>query len=216
VGGTALVDLAADRVRSVTPAVAVNVHHDRAAIEDHVAGWAHLSVEEPDALGTAGALGRLRPWIAGRAVVVVNGDTWCPGTLAGLVEGWDGERVRLAVAGDDVLHPRSTVAAALMPWAEVARLEPVPSGLYEASWRPQAAAGRIDVVDWTGPVLDCGTPARYLHANLAATGGVPAIEPGATVEGRVERAVVWAGSHVAPGEQLVDAIRAGRLTVLVR
>src|SRR5690606_28896130 len=146
VANVPLIDLAIERVRTVTPDVAVNVHHDREAIEEHLAGRVHVSVEEREALGTAGALGHLRPWIDGRAVVVVNADTWCPGSLAGLAAGWDGERVRLALAGgDERLRPTSRIAAALMPWSEVAPLEPVPTGLYEVSWGRLAAADRIDV-----------------------------------------------------------------------
>ena len=226
VGGVPLLDLAVARIRSVTPAVAVNVHHDRVAIEAHVAALpvpeggeaVHVSVEEPEALGTAGALGRLRDWADGRAVVVLNADTWVPGTLESLVDGWDGEQTRLALAGDDELRPTSKVAAAVMPWSEVATLAAEPSGLYEVSWRRAAAEGRLDVVPWDGPVLDCGTPARYLHANLQATGGAPAVDPGAEVapSAVVTRSVVWAGAVVGPGEALTDAIRTDRLTVLVR
>lgn len=217
VAGEALVDLALARVHTVTDDVAVNVHHDRAPIEAHVAGRAHVSVEPHEALGTAGALGHLRGWVDGRAVVVVNADTWCgPGGLERLVAGWDGERVRLALAGDDRLLPTSKVAAALMPWSEVAPLAPEPAGLYEVSWRALAAAGRIDVVAWGGPCLDCGTPARYLRANLAATGGASVVEPGAEVAGTLEHAVVWAGAEVRAGEVLRGAIRAPGMTVLVR
>lgn len=211
-----LIDLAMARVRPLAPDIAVNLHHDREAIEAHVAGRAHISWEKDEPLGTAGALGHLRPWIDGRAVVVVNADTWCPGPLDGLASGWDGERTRLLLAGDDRLRPTSRIAAAVLPWPEVARLEPVPSGLYEVSWRRLAAEDRIDAVRWDGPCLDCGTPARYLQANLVASGGAPVIEPGAAVAGVVERSVVWRGAAVEPAEHLVDAIRTERLTVLVR
>jgi CTP:molybdopterin cytidylyltransferase MocA len=216
VAGVALVDLAIDRAHTVTGAVAVNVHHDREPIEAHVAGRAHVSVEADEALGTAGALGHLRDWVDGRAVVIVNADTWSPGGLETLVDGWDRERVRLALAGDRELLPTSRVAAALMPWSEVAPLAPEPTGLYEVSWRRLAAEGRVDVVPWHGPCLDCGTPARYLRANMAASGGVPVVEPGAKVRGTLDRSVVWAGAEVLPGERLVGAIRAPGMTVLVR
>lgn len=76
VGNVALVDLAIDRVRPLTPRIAVNVHHGRALLEAHLAGRVHVSVEEPDVLGTAGALGQVRDWIDGRATVVVNADAW--------------------------------------------------------------------------------------------------------------------------------------------
>jgi NDP-sugar pyrophosphorylase family protein len=218
VAGVALVDHALDRARSATSAIAVNVHHSREAIEAHLGGRAHISVEEPEALGTAGALGQLRPWIDGRATLVLNGDTWCPGSLAAFVGGADDTRVRLAVAGpDERLGPSTRIAAALMPWGEVARLRPVPSGLWEVSWRALADAGGIDVVRWEGPCIDCGTPARYLAANLAASGGGPVVGAGARVDGELVRSVVWPGARVGAGERLVDAVRAGDdVTVLVR
>jgi mannose-1-phosphate guanylyltransferase/MurNAc alpha-1-phosphate uridylyltransferase len=85
------------------------------------------------------------------------------------------------------------------------------------SWRGLADAGRIDVVRWDGPCIDCGTPARYLAANLAASGGRPVVGAGARVDGEVVRSVVWPGARVWAGERLVDAVRAGDdVTVLVR
>jgi N-acetyl-alpha-D-muramate 1-phosphate uridylyltransferase len=218
VDGVPLIDHALERARSATPAIAVNVHHDREAIESHLDRRVHISVEEPQALGTAGALGRLRPWIDGRPTLVLNGDTWCPGSLAAFVADADRTRVRLALAGpEERLGPTSRIAAALMPWPEVARLAPVPSGLYESSWRALAAAGEVDIVRWDGPCLDCGTPARYLAANLAASGGASVIAAGAQVNGEVVRSVVWPGASVRRGERLVDAVRAGDdVTVLVR
>ena len=56
--------------------------------------------------------------------------------------------------------------------------------------------------------VDCGTPADYLRANLAANGGQSVVGPGAVVDGELVRSVVWAGAHVRAGERLVDAIRA--------
>src|SRR5436190_16800082 len=61
-----LVDLAVGRARTVTSAVAVNAHHGRALMEAHLPRRVHLSIEAPEALGTARALGQLRDWMAGR------------------------------------------------------------------------------------------------------------------------------------------------------
>src|SRR5688500_13503964 len=72
VNNVPLVDLAVGRVQAATPSVAVNVHHGRGQLERHLAGRVHLSVEEEEPLGTAGALGRLREWIDGRPVLVHN------------------------------------------------------------------------------------------------------------------------------------------------
>lgn len=217
-----LLDHALGRLSGLTPDLAVNLHHGRDAIAEHLAGTrVHLSVEEDEALGTAGALGHLRPWIDGRAVAVVNADTWCPTSLEPALDGWDGERVRVLVVGADPDRPRlerrSMVAGALLPWTEVAPLAPVPSGLWEVSWGRLAEDHRIDVLPWPGPCLDCGTPARYLAANMAASGGISVIGKGAVVEGSVERSVIWDGVEVRASERLVDAIKAANdLTVFVR
>jgi NDP-sugar pyrophosphorylase family protein len=212
-----LVDHALERVAEVTPSVAVNIHHGRALLEAHLAGRVHLSIETDRALGTAGALGLLRPWIDGRPTLVVNADAWSPGSLRAFTEGWDGERPRLLVAGEGAFGPRSSVAASLLPWAVVQGLPPEPSGLYELVWGPAADADHLDVVAHHGPFVDCGTPARYLAANLQASGGASVIGPGAEVEGAIERCVLWPGARVGPTEHLVEAIRTrDGVTLLVR
>lgn len=215
-----LIDHALGRLLEVTSSVAVNAHETQPMLLDHLADApevpVHASVERGDRLGTAGALGALRDWIDGRATVVVNGDTWCPGGLPALVEGWDGERIRILVHESASLGPSVRIAGALMPWSAVRTLAPVPSGLWEVSWRDAAEQGAVEVVRHDGPFVDCATPADYLAANLTAAGG-SSIGVGAVVEGVVEDCVVWDGAVVGPTEHLVRAIRTdtGR-TVLVR
>jgi mannose-1-phosphate guanylyltransferase/MurNAc alpha-1-phosphate uridylyltransferase len=242
VANRALVDRAIDGGAAAVDDVAVNVHHGREVLEPHLRarGDVHVSVEDAEGLGTAGAIGYLRPWLDGRGALVLNGDTWAPADLAGFVAGWDRRRVRILVVGDQPFGPRSAIVASLLPWSEVRRLEPVPSGLYEVCWRALAAADAIETVPHAGPWVDCGTPARYLAANRQAgaletgtTGGsvvhptavvapgavvdASVIGPGARIEGRVRRSVVWGGTTVARGEELVDSIRASRrVTVAVR
>jgi mannose-1-phosphate guanylyltransferase/MurNAc alpha-1-phosphate uridylyltransferase len=217
VGNVPLVDLALERVRPAVEAVAVNLHHGRRAIDAHLAADVHRSVEADGPLGTAGALGRLRGWIDGRPALVVNADAWCPGSLAGFADGWDGERIRLLLAGDDELQPTSGLAGALMPWSEIERLDARPSGLYEVSWRAARAGGRLEALRHDGPFVDCGTPQLYLAANLQASSGESVVEPGAEVEGTLDRCVVWGDAEVHAGESLSCCIRArGRITVLVR
>jgi N-acetyl-alpha-D-muramate 1-phosphate uridylyltransferase len=259
VGGVALVDLAIERVRTAVAAVAVNVHHGRQPMLDHLAATqpgVHPSIEDPGPLGTAGALGLLRPWIAGRAVLVHNADAWCQADLTAFVAGWDGRRVRVLISGSASdphgsgsasdphgsgsasdphgsgsarFDPRVGLVATLLPWDEVARLSASPAGLYETTLAPAAARERLDVVAHHGSFVDCGTPARYLAANLAAVvahqaaGGADAIvDPRATVEGRVtasvigaarvsgrvDRCVIWDGASVEPGESLLQVVRA--------
>ncbi|HEX2576724.1 MAG TPA: sugar phosphate nucleotidyltransferase [Aquihabitans sp.] len=223
VGTRPLVDLALERLAPHTDALAVNLHHGAALLDAHLPAAVIRSVEEPVALGTAGALGALRGWIAGRPVLVTNGDTWFPSPLdlSSFVDGWDGERIRLLCVRDARRGDFGDLrycGVALLPWADVEPLEAEPSGLYEVSWRAAAAAGRLDLHVHDGPFVDCGTPADYLRANLLASGGRPVVDPAAHVGAgaRLERCVVWDASSVAPGEVLVDAVRAGPRTVLIR
>ena len=217
VANVPLVDLALERVRPATSALAVNLHHGRRTLDAHLPDDVHRSMEAEGALGTAGALGRLRPWIDGRGTLVVNADAWCPGSLAPFAEGWDGERIRLLLVGDDELHPTSQVAGALMPWSDVEALAAEPSGLYEVSWRAARAAGRVEVVRHDGEFVDCGTPLQYLTANLLASGGDSVVEAGARVEGTLDQCVVWSDAEVHANEHLTRSIRArGRITVTVR
>jgi mannose-1-phosphate guanylyltransferase/MurNAc alpha-1-phosphate uridylyltransferase len=230
VGGRALLDLALDRVEALGADPAVNLHHRAEEVRTHLEASGrrvHLSLERPRALGTAGALGALRGWVDGRALVVVNADTWVPGGLAALLEGWDGDRVRVMVHGGARFGPRVGVVASVVPWPEVAGLEAEPSGLYEVLWRPRHAEGRLEVVGHDGAVVDCGTPVDYLTANLAAAsfaggrviGAGATVAPGAldgaavvgesaVVEGRVRDSVVWAGCTVGPEEVLDRSVRA--------
>jgi NDP-sugar pyrophosphorylase family protein len=217
VDNVALVDLAIDRVRPITPRIAVNVHHGRPQMEAHLNGRVHLSVEAPDVLGTAGALGQLRDWIGGRPTIVVNADAWHRFDLSVLLKGWDGERVRLLVVDDPArgdFGPWRQCGASIMPWSEIRELPATFGGLYEACWGPRWAEGRLDLKPCAGPFFDCGTPADYLAANLAASGGKSVVGKDARVEGELVRSVVWPGGVVHRGERLVDSIRAGEeLTV---
>jgi NDP-sugar pyrophosphorylase family protein len=211
VNNVPLLDRALAQVAPHVDEVAVNVHHGRPLMESHLAGrGVHLSIEEPEALGTAGALGRLRPWIDGRPVLAANADAWREGDLGALVKEWDGKRIRLLVVDDPArgdFGPWRYAGAALLPWTAVAGIEAEPAGLYEVSWGPAWEGGRLDLVTVDGAFFDCGTPAEYLAANVAASGGTSVVGDGAVVEGDLVRSVVWPGGRVVAGERLVDAVR---------
>ncbi len=247
VGGVPLLVGALARLGAVTGTgpghLAVNAHAHADLVAAAVAGGAggssgalaHLSREDVDddgrpdprreALGTAGALGALRGWLAGRAVLLTNADAWMSApagaaAMTDLTAGWDGRRCRLLCepappgARADFRTPDGRavryLGSCLLPAELVAGLEPVPSGLYEVLWRALDAAGGLDLaVVAAGSAVDCGSPADYLRANLMATGGASAVSPGAVVRGSVERCVVWPGAVVEAHERLVDVIRAG-------
>ena len=224
VGDRTLLDQALDRVAPHVARTAVNAHHHADQLVAALAGrGVHVSLEQPAALGTAGALGALRDWVDGRGVLVTNADAYYADALHGsgdpvgeLVAGWDGDRPRLlcvrtgAASDFGDLH---YVGTALLPWWSVRDLAPVPSGLYEVSWRDLHAAGRLDLAVTEVTAVDCGTPADYLRANMLASRGAAVVEPGAVVEGEVVRSVVWAGERVGRGERLVDAVRAAGVTL---
>ncbi|MCO8126695.1 NTP transferase domain-containing protein [Acidimicrobiia bacterium EGI L10123] len=216
VGDDPLIDHAIGRLSSVVDDVAVNVHESQPALIRHLDHRVHLSLEQGEALGTAGGVANLRGWLDGRAVAVVNGDTWCPGGLEHLVDGWDGSTIRILVAGDEPFGPRAAVAASLMPWDVVERLPVTPSGLWEVCWRQALEEGRIETVHHHGPFVDCADAVDYLRANLASAGG-SVVGKGAVVEGAIEESVVWPGARVREREHLVRAIRTDAgTTVLVR
>jgi NDP-sugar pyrophosphorylase family protein len=223
VGDRTLLDWALDALTPAVGSVAVNVHHGAEQMLEHLshrtatgAPPVHVSHEQDLALGTAGAIGALRSWLDGRAVLVANADTWHRADLASFVAGWDGERVRLLTSTPLPFGPRSGVVASLLPWSIARSLTAEPSGLWEVVWAAALADGRLDAVHEPGPVVDCATVSDYLRANMTWSSGASVIGAGAVVEGSVTRSVVWPGAHVGPGEVLVDAIRADGRTVLVR
>jgi NDP-sugar pyrophosphorylase family protein len=218
VGDSTLLDQALDRLAQLGFAgpglVAVNAHHHADQVIAAVGGRARISVEQPEALGTAGAVAALRSWVAGRHVLVCNADAYLAGgDLTALLAGWSGERPRLLVIRDPARGDFGEwrfAGMSLLPATEAARLEPTPSGLYEVVWRRAAAASELELSPFDGFFVDCGTPSDYLAANLHASGGASVIGAGAVVEGRLTRSVVWPGGHVGAGEHLVESIRAGR------
>lgn len=216
--------------------VAVNAHHHLEMIAEHVGDTVHLSIEEGEPLGSAGALGHLRDWIDGRAVLVLNADAYVSapqGDLLRLLDGWDGERVRMLGRREDDGHPPlgglSFAGASLIPAAEAAMLKDEFAHLVLTTWRPADRAGRLDAIELEGRYIDCGTPTDYLAANLHAARGASLIDPSAAVSGevrecvigaraqvagRVSRSVLWPDARVGEGELLEQVIRtASGLTI---
>jgi NDP-sugar pyrophosphorylase family protein len=221
VNNVALVDHALARVApfvALTPAsVAVNAYHLAEQVQRHVGSRAHVSVEVGAALGTAGAIGNLRDWIAGRDVLITNSDAWGPTDLTDLVDGWDGGEPRLLVVAEstrpDFGGRWRFAGTSLLPWRIVRELASTPSGLYEVVWRAAEADGRLSFAV-TERFIDCGTPSDYLRANLVASGGHTVVGAGARIDGTAERCVLWPGAVVEAGEHLVESIRtAAGLTV---
>ncbi|MCE0536728.1 NTP transferase domain-containing protein [Kineosporia rhizophila] len=224
VGNVPLVDHALNRLRPLTgegPAnLAVNAFHHAEQIREHCEGRATVAVEPgAEALGTAGGVANLLPWLNGRHALVTNADQYLPGGLRGFVEGWDGERCRLLCLPDETKRDFTTsegrpvryVGACLLPWHLIKHLKPKPTGLYEVLWRQQLADGLLDL--WVLPeddvAIDCGTPADYLQANLHASKGENVVGAGAEVIGEITASVVWDGAFVGPEEKLKHQVRAG-------
>ena len=214
VGNVPLLDLALASVRPFTDDVAVNVHYLADQVRSHLAGTGvKISDESDRLLESGGALGRLRPWIAGRSVLLRNSDAYLTDGLEPLVAGWDGRRPRLLVV--DRGQPSDFgdlqyVGACLVPAATAAAMPDAPASLHDLVWRPAWERGELETVILSGSFVDCGTPRDYLRANLIASAGRSVVGEGAVVRGSIERVVVWTGGYVAEDEVLVDCIRAGR------
>ena len=156
VGNVTLLDLAIASVRPFAADVAVNVHYLADAVRDHLAGTdVHISDETEQILYSGGALGHLRDWIAGRAVLVRNCDAYLTDGLDRLVEGWDGTRPRiLGVRGDgpgdfgDVRY----VGACLLPADVAAALPDAPASLNRIVWQPAWESGDLQIVLAAGRV----------------------------------------------------------------
>ncbi|QOC91000.1 nucleotidyltransferase family protein [Micromonospora craniellae] len=239
VGNVSLLDRALARLANLDltgpKAVAVNASYLGEQVVERVGTRAHLSVEPDGPLGTAGGVGKLRDWIAGRGVLVGNADAYLadpaapPGPdIAALLRGWDGDSVRLL--GQPAPDPTAPgtfdghvfTGFSLLPWRLVRDLPAVFGDLVRTVWRPAEADGRLTVVPYRGTFVDTGTPADYLAANLHAAGDGSLVDPtatvtggchrsvvgaGATVAGKVTRSVVWPGATVETGERLHEVIR---------
>ncbi|MCA1830667.1 MAG: NTP transferase domain-containing protein [Actinobacteria bacterium] len=211
VDNVALLDHAIGRAKQLAGAVAVN---GLTTLEVALAARdVHASIEGATPLGTAGALQRLRGWIDGRDVVVVNADAFIEGDLSAVLPDDGTRRPRLA-AVEDARRPDfggrwRYVGVCVLPFSVVERLEP--GGLYDQVF----ARAELDIVPCATWFTDCGTPGGYHAANMRASGGRNVVGEGARVDGRIERCVVWPGSVVEEHEQLHDAIRADGLTVRV-
>ena len=177
VGGRPLLEWALERIRPYVDEVAVNVHHHAAQMLAALAPLdVHVSLEAPTALGTAGALGRLREWVAGEAVLLTNADAWHPATdvrpvVDGFVHGWNGDRVRLLTVrepGPGDFGDLRYTGTALLPWWSVRDLPSEPGGLYEVSWRRWHAHGRVELVETDVVSIDCGTPGDLARADALA------------------------------------------------
>lgn len=216
IGNVPLVDWALRRVAPWSSSVAVNVHESQPMLLDHVRDRAHTSVESGERLGTAGALGRLRPWIDGRHVLVHNADSFVDDDLEALLDGWDGQHPRLLVSTEEApsdFGRHRFLGVSLLPASAVAELPDAPSGLYALVWRSAWDAGTLELVEAQGESIDCGTPQDYLRANLHVSHGESVVAPDAVVAGSITCCVVWPGSRVEADETLVNVIRTPEHTV---
>lgn len=207
-----LVDWALERVFRITDQVAVNVHAHRTAMLEHLEGrGVHISIEEPQPLGTAGAIGALKHWLEGEGCLIVNVDAFCSDPLHRLVDGWDGDSVRVLTTYDaqspDFHGIWRFAGASLLPGPWAVKLKPEPSGMYEACWRHEMDNDALTLVPTTHSFVDCGTPGDLLVANLVASGGKSVTAPDAVIEGTLHQSLVLPGGRVRAGERLVRAIR---------
>lgn len=183
---------------------AVNAHHRADQVVEEVRPLGvHVSVEQPEALGTAGALAQLAPWLDGAHALVHNADAWVPDPPADFVTGWDGRRPRLLVrptGRPSDFGQHRFLGVSLLPSSTVHGLAAEPTGLYEVVWRAAWERGELDLVEHHGTAFDVGTPERLLAANLSAGGGRSFVHPSARVTPRLHASVALPHA-VADGDE---------------
>ena len=189
---------------------AVNVHHHAAQVAEHVRDLdVFVSVEVPQALGTAGAVAHVAGWLAGAHVLVHNADAWVPEPPEDFVTGWDGARPRLLVrrtGGESDFGPFRFLGLSLLPHADVVRLKPEPTGLYEVLWRDAWERGELELVEHAGVAFDVGTPERLLAVNLAAGDGQSFVHPTADVRAPLRASVALPGAVVPEQDELAYCV----------
>jgi NDP-sugar pyrophosphorylase family protein len=185
---------------------AVNVHHLGGQVAEHVRDLdVFVSVETPEALGTAGAVAQLAPWLDGAHALVHNADAWIPEPPADFVSGWDGTRPRLLVRrveGPSDFGSCRFLGVSLLPHADVVRLKAEPTGLYEVVWREAWERGELELVEHSGTAFDVGTPERLLAANLAAGDGRSFVHPTADVRAPLRASLALPGAVVPEQDEL--------------
>jgi MurNAc alpha-1-phosphate uridylyltransferase len=189
---------------------AVNAHHHVEQLVAHLSGLdVHVSVEQPVALGTAGAVARLAPWLDGAHALVQNADAWVPEPPEDFVTGWDGRHPRLLVRDTGAQSDFGTfhfLGLSLLPAAAVETLRPEPSGLYEVVWGEAWRRGELELVEHDGVAFDVGTPERLLAANLVAGHGRSFVHPTARAEAPLRSSVVLPGAEVAQRDELAFCV----------
>lgn len=212
-GDYRLLARAVHRARAAAARVIVNVHHHREMVvtylDQHLDG-VETSVEDR-LLGTAGAVGRIRHWLADDDLLIVNADTVLEGDTGGFIDTWDGERLRLLVVADRTRPDFEGVwryaGVALVPNALAVGLPDRPAHLYDELIAPETAAGRAEVVPVAAFYMDCATPADLLLANLALSGGRTVVSDDAVMAGNATHSLLLPGSRVEADETLEWSIR---------
>lgn len=165
IGRYSLLDLAIQSMPLDAQDIVVNASYLAGQIENHLADSAvHVSVE-PSPLASAGAVGNLRGWIAARHLMIRNADMWFDRVPTELWSDWSGENPRLLVQDRGVPSDFGTnqfLGWSMLPNSWVDTLEARPSSLLDEVWLPAAKQGRLELVQFEGLAIDCGT-----HEDLA-------------------------------------------------
>lgn len=213
IAGRTLLQRAIDELAPHVDELAVNVSDHVEWFRSHLPTGVHLAEEGAEPLGTGGAIHNLLPWIGDRDVLVLNADSVHIGDIAPFVAGRHRTPTRLLVTHDprrpDFDQMWRFTGLSSMQREVLDALTPSSRDLYHHLWVAGLADGTVATVPFAGLAVDCGTPGGLLAANLITTGGDTVVEPGAVVDGRVERCVVLSGAHVAADEHLRNCVLDG-------
>jgi len=171
VGGSTLLDSALKSMPLQPSTIAVNACYLASQIEAHLADSpVHVAVE-PNPLGSAGAVGNIKPWLKGRALMIRNADMWFGSAPDALWRDWSGEFPRLLVQETRAAADFGTkrfLGWSLLPAKDALALEAVRSGLLDLVWAPAMKRGELEFIEFDGIAIDCGTTYDLERARDAA------------------------------------------------
>jgi NDP-sugar pyrophosphorylase family protein len=205
--------LLARALRTIAPFVdeiAVNVSHESEWFTGKVPSGVTIFAESPEPLGTAGALVNMREWRAGRPAAVLNVDSALFGEVTGFFQSWNNTRTRLLVIRD---HERPDFGSAwrfaglsLMTDRSLSKLGTIPSDLYHSLWKTELDNHELELYQFAGTAIDCGTPSGLLEANLLASNGRSVVEGRTDVRGAIDGCLVLEGAIVNPDQHYRNSI----------
>jgi MurNAc alpha-1-phosphate uridylyltransferase len=160
IGLKTLLDIAIESMPVKPENIIVNAWYMSDQIVDHLRGTPIHVVVEQHKLGSAGTIANIRTWLEGRPLMIRNADMWFNEEPTQLWEDWTGENPRLLVRemGESAdFGTKKFLGWSLLPAEIATSLKEGFSGLLDTVWKPAYEQGRLELIEYEGVSIDCGT-----------------------------------------------------------